>query len=78
MAPSAMATPPSDRMLALMPCQCITMNAVSTPTGSVTTATSAERRWNRNTAQTSATTMNSSMSFSRRLSTARSMSFDRS
>ena len=41
-------------MFALTPCQCITMNAASTPTGSATTATKAERRWNRNTAQTSA------------------------
>jgi hypothetical protein len=77
-APSAIAMPPRLRMFALTPCQCITMNAVSTPTGSVTTATKAERRWNRNRAQTSATTMNSSMSLSRRLSTARSMRSERS
>ena len=65
-------------MLALTPCHCMTVKAASTPMGSVTTATSAERRWNRNTAQTTATTMNSSTSFTRRLSMARSMSCERS
>ena len=34
-APSAMAMPPSDRMFALTPCQCMTTKAASTPTGSV-------------------------------------------
>ena len=43
-APMAMAMPPSDMMLALTPCQRITTKAASTPTGSATTATSAERR----------------------------------
>ena len=78
MAPIAMAMPPSDMMLALTPCQRMTTNAARTPIGKATTATSAERRWNRKTAQTSATTMNSSMSFVRRLSTARSISSERS
>ncbi|MNS78777.1 hypothetical protein D3C72_1124080 [compost metagenome] len=77
-APMAIAMPPSDMMLALTPCQCITMKAASTPIGNATTATSAERRWNRKTAQTSATTMNSSTSLPRRLSTARSISSERS
>ena len=78
MAPSAIAMPPRLRMLALTPCQCITMNAASSPTGNVITATRAERRWNKKITHTSATTMNSSTSLSRRLSTARSMSKERS
>ena len=40
------------------------MNAASTPSGSETIATSAERRWNRKTRHTSATTTNSSISLS--------------
>ena len=43
------------------------------PSGSETIATNAERRWNRKTKHTSATTMNSSTSLSLRLSTARSI-----
>ena len=78
MAPIAIAMPPSDMMLALTPCQRMTTNAASTPIGNATTATSAERRWNRKIAQTSATTMNSSTSLARRLSTARSISCERS
>ena len=39
-APSAMAMPPRLRMFALTPCQCMTMNAASTPTGWVSTARS--------------------------------------
>ena len=44
MAPMAIAMPPSDITLALMPCCCITPNAISTPSGSDTLATSALRK----------------------------------
>ena len=77
-APMAIAMPPSDMALALMPCCCITMKAASTPSGSETMATSALRRWNRNTRQTSATTANSSSSLPPRLRTARSIRPERS
>ncbi|MNG33689.1 hypothetical protein D3C84_1200040 [compost metagenome] len=53
-------------------------NAISTPTGNETMATMDERRCQRNAAQTRATTMNSSISFWLRLSTARSISWLRS
>ncbi len=77
-APMAIAMPPSDMMLALTPCQCITTKAARTPIGKATTATSADRKWNRKIAQTSATTRNSSISLERRLSTARSIKSERS
>ena len=77
-APTAMAMPPSDMMSALTPCARITMNAPSTPSGSDTTATSAERRCSRKARQTSATTANSSTSLSVRCATARSISAERS
>ena len=44
MAPMAIAIPPSDMMLALMPCWCMTMNAIRTATGSVMMATRALRK----------------------------------
>ncbi|MCY1370558.1 hypothetical protein D9M69_576560 [compost metagenome] len=78
MAPMAMAMPPRDMMLALIPCCCMTIKAISTPTGSETIATRDERRCQRNSAQTRATTMNSSISFWLRFSTARSISLLRS
>ncbi|MNG38908.1 hypothetical protein D3C84_1267720 [compost metagenome] len=78
MAPMAMAMPPSDMMLALIPCCCITAKAISTPTGKDTMATNEERRCQRKAAQTNATTMNSSTSFSPRLRTARSINWLRS
>ncbi len=56
----------------------MTMNAVSTPSGSDTIDTNAERRWKRNTMQISATTTNCSMSVSLTVQTARSMSPERS
>ena len=43
-APMAMAIPPSDMMLALMPWCDMTMNAMSTPSGSDTMATKADRK----------------------------------
>ena len=77
-APTAIAMPPSDMMLALMPCWRMTMKAISTPSGSEMIATSEERRCHRNSAHTSATTMNSSTSLWLRLSMARSISALRS
>jgi hypothetical protein len=56
----------------------MTMKLARMPSGSVTMATKAERRWNRNTTQTSATTMNSSISLWLRFSTARSIRLERS
>ncbi|KAA8636973.1 hypothetical protein FZN37_004374 [Enterobacter hormaechei] len=78
MAPTAMAMPPSDMMLALTPWYRITRKAAITPSGSEMIATNAERRWNRNTRHTTATTMNSSISLCVRLSTARLIKPDRS
>jgi len=78
MAPMAMAMPPSDMMLALMPMRSMTMKAARMPTGREKMITSAERRWNRNTAQTMITTMNSSMSLPSRVSTARPIRPERS
>ena len=69
----AIAMPPSDMMLALMPCTRMTRKATSTPTGSDRMATSDERRCMRNSAQTTATTMNSSTSFSSSVAMARSI-----
>ena len=43
MAPTAMAMPPNDMMLALMPCRFMTMNAHRMPIGRLITMTSAER-----------------------------------
>ena len=65
-------------MFALTPWYDMTMNAISTPSGSETMATNADRKWNRNTTQTSATTTNSSISLSLRLSTARLIKLERS
>jgi hypothetical protein len=77
-APIAIAIPPSDMMLALMPWWRITRKAISTPSGSPMIATSAERRCHRKSTQTSATTANSSSSLWVRLSIARSISALRS
>ncbi|MCY1314734.1 hypothetical protein D9M70_654340 [compost metagenome] len=73
MAPMAMAIPPRDMMSALIPCFCMMMKAMSTPIGREMIATSEERRCQRNTAQTKATTMNSSSSLWLRFVTARSI-----
>jgi len=77
-APIAMAIPPSDMMLALRPCICITTNAIRMPTGSDRIITSEERKWNRNRKQTSTTTRNSSTSLDLSVSTERSISAERS
>ncbi len=77
-APTAIAIPPSDMMFAFTPWYCITMNAISTPSGSVTIATNPERRWNRKARQTTATTTNSSTSLSRRWAIERSIRPERS
>jgi len=76
--PIAMAMPPRDMMLALMPCSRMTTKAESTAIGVTITTISPERTWNRNTRHTSATTMNSSSSLRLRLSTARWISVERS
>src|SRR3546814_8265597 len=72
-APIAMAIPPSDMMSALTPWNRMTTNAAKTPRGKVKIATNAERTCQRNSAQTIATTTNSSSSLWVRFSTARSM-----
>ena len=77
-APMAIAMPPSDMMLALRPWKCMIRNAARMPSGRVTMITTLERKWNRKAAQTSATTMISSTSLPRRLSTARWISPERS
>ena len=77
-APIAIAMPPSDMMSAFTPCARITTNAASTPSGSETTATSAERRCSRKARQTIATTANSSSRRVARFATARSISAERS
>jgi hypothetical protein len=76
--PMAMAIPPRLMMLALMPSHCIPMKAIRTLRGSVTTATKAERRWRRKSAQTAATASISWVSFSRSVAIARWMRRDRS
>ena len=78
MAPMAIAMPPSDMMLALRPCRYMTMMAISTASGRVSTATSAERRCSRKRAQTRATTAISSSSFSCSVSIERSINDVRS
>ena len=78
MAPIAIAIPPKDMMLALTPCQFMTEKAARIPNGKLTMATSAERKWNRNSAQTNVTTMNSSISRSRKVATDRWISSERS
>ena len=77
-APMAMAMPPSDMMFEVRPSQYIGRNDRRMAMGSVRIATSAERMCQRNTRQTSATTMLSSMSFSRNVEMERLMSWLRS
>ena len=74
----AIAMPPSDMMLAPTPWKYMTMKAISTASGRVITATSAERRCSRKTTHTSATMAISSTSFSRRVATEFSISTVRS
>jgi hypothetical protein len=77
-APIAIAMPPRLMMLELRPSACIAMKAISTPTGSITIATSALRRCSRNSAQTSATIRLSSRRVLRSVSMARWISCERS
>ncbi|MNQ75888.1 hypothetical protein D3C85_906970 [compost metagenome] len=78
MAPMAMAMPPRDMMLALIPCRCMTIKATRIAMGNEITTTRDERRWNRKARQTSTTTANSSSSLPERLSMARWIRSDRS
>ena len=77
-APTAIAMPPSDMTLASMPCRRMTTADASTASGSVSTATAAERTCSRKRAQTSATIAISSSSFRRSVSIDRSISAVRS
>ena len=78
MAPMAMAMPPSDMMLALMPCHCMTPKAARMPIGRLRITTRDERRCHRKSAHTRATMTNSSTSRLLRVSMARWMSPERS
>ncbi len=78
MAPMAIAIPPRLMMFELSPMNPMMMNAISTPTGSMTTATRALRAWNRNSMQTSATIRLSSTSVRLRFLIARLIRSDRS
>ena len=71
MAPIAIAIPPRLMMLAFTPIQRMTMNERRMPSGSVTIATSADRKCSRNSSATAATMSDSSTSFSRSVSMAR-------
>ncbi len=77
-APIAIAMPPRLMMLELRPSACIAMNAISTPMGSMTIATRALLTCSRNTMQTSATMMLSSISVRFRVSMARWIRSERS
>ncbi len=72
-APMAMAMPPKDMMLEVSPSQSIGRNESRMAMGKVMIATRAERTCQRKTRQTRATTMLSSMSFSRSVSMDRLM-----
>ena len=63
MAPIAIAIPPSDMMLALMPCHDMMIKAIIIPIGKLTNTTNELRIWNKNKAQTTITTRNSSSNF---------------
>ncbi len=78
MAPIAIARPPRLMMLEPMPKRSMSPIAIRSPTGSTAMATRALRAWNRNTAQTSATTRNSSSNVDESVSIARLMRSDRS
>src|SRR5205814_8019109 len=71
MAPMAMAMPPNDMMLLVTCIHHIGMNERIMAMGSVMMATNAERMCQRKTRQTSATTMLSSINFSRKVAMAR-------
>ena len=76
--PIEIAMPPRLMMLEFMPSARIAITAISTPTGSMTIATSALRAWNRNTRHTSATIRLSSSNVVRKVLIARTMRSDRS
>ena len=76
--PIEIAMPPRLMMLEFMPSARIAITATSTPTGSMTIATSALRAWNRNSRQTSATMRLSSSNVVRSVLIARTMRSDRS
>ena len=78
MAPIEMAMPPKLMMLEFIPKARMAINAISTPTGSITMATSALRAWNRNTRHTRATIRLSSSSVVRNVLIARSIRSERS
>jgi hypothetical protein len=78
MVPMAIAMPPSDMMLALMPWWNMTMNDSRMPSGSSRIATRALRRCIKKTKQMSATIPPCCSSLLRRFSTARSISGPRS
>jgi len=77
-APIAIAMPPRLMMFEFMPSACMAMNAISTPTGSITIATSALRTCIRKITHTAATMIDSSISVRLSVSMARAMSSDRS
>ena len=77
-APMAIAIPPRLMMLEFMPSKRIAMMAISTPTGSITMATSALRACIRNTMHTSATMRLSSSSVRFKVSMARWIRSERS
>jgi hypothetical protein len=78
MAPIAIAMPPRLMMFEFRPIARMLRNATSTPTGSMTMATSALRRCIRNSRHTSATTTHSSNTVRSSVSIARSISCERS
>jgi hypothetical protein len=77
-APIAMAIPPNDMILELMPWRYITVNEIRIAMGKMMIATSALRKCSKNAMQTSATTMLSSTSFRSSVATARSINAVRS
>ena len=77
-APIAIAMPPRLMIVELMPSACMAMNAISTPIGRLTMATSAERTCSRKTMQTRATIMLSSISVPFSVSMARFIRSERS
>lgn len=77
-APTAIVMPPRLIRFALMPWKCIAMKARQSPSGSVMIATRALRTCQRKSAQTSATTVNSSRSLPERVWIAWSISVLRS
>jgi hypothetical protein len=77
-APMAIAMPPRLIRFEFMPSRCIAMNEISTPTGSIRMATSAERMCIRKITHTAATIRLSSSSVRCRLAMARWIRSERS